>query len=49
MNSELPTRDRGATDIPSGEPWISPTTIGQLENLLKVMCRWAEAAEKRHV
>ncbi len=48
MNSELPTRDRGATDIPGGAAWTPPTTLVQLEHLLKLIRQWAETAEKCH-
>lgn len=43
----LPTRARGETGIPDGEAWTLPTTLDQLEHLLKVMRRWAEVAEER--
>ncbi len=43
----LPTRARGETDIPHGEVWTPPTTLVQLEHLLRVMRRWAEVTEER--
>lgn len=45
----LPTRVRGESDIPDGVAWTVPTTLVQLEHLLKVMRRWAETAEERRV